>query len=294
MAQLLNSIERISNDHHSGSGEILKMYIELFKKTLQSEDLKSDDDRKRLLIKVIKQQESHNAFFIVRHFLKEIEIFFQSEHSALSEDLSEFIREYESAWKNVNDRISANAISNLQLANKTILLHSNSSTIKDLFRIQKKYASRIKIIQTESRPVMEGRLQAGYLARLGYNVKLITDASIARYAENIDMSILGADAIFKDFFINKCGSYLIALLCKEKNIPLWVLADSRKLWINQPQSQVNVTFHEEVKSPSEIWKNPPSGILAENYYFESIPNELVDFFITETGAYPGKEIQNLK
>jgi translation initiation factor 2B subunit (eIF-2B alpha/beta/delta family) len=73
-----------------------------------------------------------------------------------------------------------------------------------------------------------------------------------------------------------------------------VLADSRKLWINQPRSEVIETFQENMKPVSEIWRNLPPGILAENYYFESIPNTLVEFFITETGIYPGKEIYNLK
>ena len=139
-----------------------------------------------------------------------------------------------------------------------------------------------------------GKIQAQFLAGLGYNVTLITDASVALYADMIDMILLGSDAIYKEFFVNKTGSHLIALVSQEFGIPLYVLADSRKIWNKQDLTSLSQTISEDPKPPGEIWTDPPDGINPENYYFETIPNKWVDLFITESEAINGKEIRNLR
>ncbi len=283
-------LDEIINDHSSGSAEILNQCIDILKHHLGKGDLKSLKDKNSLLKNLKRLQESHKNFFIVQHFLKEIMGLLDSDHPNWNKYLSDLIREYELTWNDVNTRINLLAGSSINLINKTILLHSNSSTVKDLFSIRKTDASNIRIIQTESRPNMEGRIQAEFLAGLGYHVTLIADAAIGRYVGIVDMSILGADAIYPGFFVNKCGSLLIALVCHEKGVPLYVLTDSRKLWINQEQSTGIETFHEDIKPGNELWNNPPINILVENYYFESVPNRHVELFITESGKYPGVEI----
>ena len=95
--------------------------------------------------------------------------------------------------------------------------------------------------------------------------------------DDIDYAILGADRIYNDFFINKAGSYAIALLCREKSVPLYVLADSRKIL----NTNLPAGYKEKMRPAREIWGTPPSGITPVNYYFEAVPVDLITRLITE-------------
>jgi translation initiation factor 2B subunit (eIF-2B alpha/beta/delta family) len=187
------------------------------------------------------------------------------------------VKRYSDDWKDVNDRIVGNFIAKVSLKGKTVLLHSHSSAIISLFEKVREDAGNINIIQTESRPVYEGRLQAKRLAGQGYKVRLVTDTGFTPLLDDIDYAILGADRIYNDFFINKTGSYAIALLCREKAVPLYVLADSRKILnIDLPAG-----YKEKMRPAGEVWNSPPSGITPINYYFEAVPVDLITRLITE-------------
>jgi len=294
MTNLNEELDKIRDDHYSGSAEILQNYIDLLKHQYKKGDLRSSFDKNFILRNLEQLSKNHPTYFLVQHFVNEATTIIRTGRKEWDTNLSNFLKEYELIWKDVNTMIAAQTESSFQLVHKTILLHSNSSALKGLFRLNKPDAAKIRIIQTESRPQFEGRVQAEYLAGLGYNVTLITDASIALYADMIDMVLLGADAIYKEFFVNKTGSHLIALVSEENGVPLYVLADSRKIWNRQDHSRLSQTISEEPKPAGEIWHDPPKGINPENYYFETIPNKWVDLFITESEAINGKEIRNLK
>lgn len=294
MTTFNEELDKIRDDHYSGSAEILQQYIDLLRHQYKKGDLRSSIDKNFILRNLEQLRMNHPTYFLVQHFINEATQVIRSGKTEWDTNLSNFLKEYELTWKDVNRLIAARTESCFQLIHKTILLHSNSSALKSLFKLNRPDAAKIRIIQTESRPQTEGRIQAKYLADLGYHVTLITDASIALYADIIDMVLLGADAIYKEFFVNKTGSHLIALVSQEHGVPLYVLADSRKIWNKQDHSKLSQTISEEPKPGSEIWHNPPEGINLENYYFETIPNKWVDLFITESEAINGKEIRNLK
>ena len=294
MTTFNEELDKIKEDHYSGSAEILQQYIDLLKHQYKKGDLRSSID-KNFIIKNLEQlKKNHPTYFLVQHFVNEAILVIRTGKTEWDTNLFNFLKEYELTWKDVNKLIATQTESSFQLIHKTILLHSNSSALKSLMKFNRPDAAKIRIIQTESRPQTEGRVQAKYLAELGYHVTLITDASVALYADMIDMILLGADAIYKDFFVNKTGSHLIALVSQEFGVPLYVLADSRKIWNKQDHSSLSQTISEELKPASEIWNNPPEGINPENYYFETIPNKWVDLFITESESINGKEVRNLK
>ena len=338
MSEFSKELDKVWNDRHSGSVEILGKYVDLFKRFTDLKgqkihkqkqptdlyDLQTDQENRRpgplrnhpgksskydlpeknTLLNIIHASiKRHGSFLVVSHFLNEIVGFLESNRRNWQGDLAHLISNYEISWSNVNERIAETAGKLLDLSNKTILLHSNSSAIKSFFASQKTHALKISLIQTESRPLMEGRIQAEFLAHSGYKVKVIADSAIGRYAGIADMAVVGTDGIYSEYFVNKCGSLPIALICREKGIPLYVLADSRKIWpvseISNHNRQlkaikgkksvnrisIDEIFHEEIKPPDELWKNPPANVIVENYYFEIIPNKLVTLFITEKGSF---------
>ena len=173
-------------------------------------------------------------------------------------------------WAHIDERIALEFLEKVDLNSKTVLLHSNSRTVTTLLQVAKTQGIGCKIIQTESRPALEGRIQAGKISVMGFPVTLIADAAVALYIPKTDMAILGADSIGTSHFVNKIGSHSIALACKEKLKPVYVLADERK--------NSDHRIREEIKSEQELWSNAMKGIKVENYYFESVPSCLISEF----------------
>ena len=186
------------------------------------------------------------------------------------------------------------ALSFLDMSQKTILTHSQSSAVKEVFRLFPGNRKKIRIIQTESRPAYEGRLQAILLSKLGYEITLVTDVGFTRHLDEVNMILLGADSVYRDYFVNKAGSYALCLSGKNAGIPVYVLADSRKFWSILPPQRQEAGYIEAGKPPGEVWEDPPDGIQVENLYFERTPSAWVDGFITETDIMKPGQVENMK
>ena len=78
-----------------------------------------------------------------------------------------------------------------------------------------------------------------------------------------------ADAVYKDFFINKTGTLSIALTCKYYNIPSYVICDKRKIL------KSNYIIGNNKKYSQEISHRNDKNIVAENICFEKIPVRLM-------------------
>jgi translation initiation factor eIF-2B subunit delta len=142
--------------------------------------------------------------------------------------------------------------------------------------------------------MLEGRIQAVNIHKLGYEVKLVSDTGYARHLDRINMILLGADAIFRDYFVNKSGTYNICLAAKNSGIPVYVLADSRKFWFSLPPDHREPQYTESKKPGEELWADPYPGVDIENYYFEKIPVGWADGFITEKEILKSSQIQSLQ
>lgn len=275
-----SEITKIKSDRYSGSLIILNSVIESLSKFLNSDTQFTNIEFTYIIKDGLNAVRSiHNQFSALNTFLNEIERIINQYNNSIfdcREKLKLFIFAYNEKWKNVNSNIARNAFRNIDFKNKIIFLHSNSSTVSYIFRQMKERNIKAEVIQTESRPKCEGKIQAKHIASLGFNVTYIVDSAVGKYLTKVDLAIVGADAVFPKFFINKIGTGSLAVLCEKNNIPLYVLADSRKF-------EKEFTLTPERKKPSsEIWLNPMSkNITIENFYFESISNSLVTKFITE-------------
>lgn len=228
-------------------------------------------------------------FAVVSHFLDHLE--------NTTEDLTnvnkspnllfDFVKSYDSAWKNVNAKVAEMAIGNIQAEGKTILLHSNSSVILEFFRKLKNENNQVSVIQTESRPENEGRKQAEEIAALGFDVTFVVDSAAAFMVKEADLMITGADQVHPNFYVNKIGTYPLALACRDQDIPVYVMADSRKVSNEKADPETLMNNH---KPGSDIWENPPEKITPLNFYFESIPTGLVTKILTERDIIDGSEL----
>ena len=283
---IFKEIDKLLSDNRSGSSALLARLLDLLEEYHNDTGNYSIQDMKSILNRLI---DGFPGFLIYFHFyrafnnrLKVLEGY-RFPAREIMKEMSQFLLSYKSNWKDVNNRIAASVISNLDLKNKKVLLHSNSLTIRSVFNILCKKNICPDIIQTVSYPAKEGILQAKFLARKKLNITLITDASVSLHIPAIDCAILGADAIFEKSFVNKTGSMLIALACKYYNKDLYVFSDSRK---KTDSDMTSGTFFERLKNekekpPNEILSNAPENIHPSNRYFEEIPLSLVSRFFFE-------------
>jgi translation initiation factor 2B subunit (eIF-2B alpha/beta/delta family) len=294
--EFVASLKKIKQDKFSGSQRVLDDTIAAFHYFLKLDTEYTDMKLARYIKFALRGLlESHNQFALLRHFrdelLQEVEIFYATDKEerpkSLREQLLKKVESYYKTWRSVNDRISINALLNINFANKTVFLHSNSSTVRRLFDYIKKQKLNLEIIQTESRPKCEGKFQAEYFASHGFKVTYIVDSAAVKYLSRADFAVMGCDCIYENNFINKIGTKGIAIGCRTVGIPFYVITDSRKF------SKSEYLKPENKKPVSEIISGASSlPFVIENYYFESTPTEYITKLITESFVLEGEKIKD--
>jgi translation initiation factor 2B subunit (eIF-2B alpha/beta/delta family) len=138
----------------------------------------------------------------------------------------------------------------------------------------------VRVSCAESRPALEGRALATRLATAGIPVTMFGDAAIAEALAAADAVLVGADAVAPDWFLNKCGTRMLASAAAHRGIPVYVAATRDKF--------VGATIAARLRlregDAAEIWDAPPPGIEVRNPYFESTALELVTAVITDGGV----------
>ena len=181
--------------------------------------------------------------------------------------------------------------------NDTIMTHCNAGalatvaygTALGVVRAIKESGKNIKVIATETRPVMQGsRLTAFELKHEGIDVSLIPDTAVGYTMANglINKIVVGADRIVSTGHVfNKIGTYQIAIIAKQHNIPFYVAAPLSTFDLNSNTEDVVI----EQRKASEVTsignkKTAPDGINVINPAFDMTPPELISGIITEKGV----------
>ncbi len=153
---------------------------------------------------------------------------------------------------------------------------------------------KLGVYACETRPILQGaRLTAWELSREGLDVTLITD-NMAGYLMSqgiIQCVIVGADRIAINYDVaNKIGTYSLAVLAKEHQIPFYVAAPT-STFDNRVASGVDIEI--EQRGPEEVrqWgghKTAPEGVRIYNPAFDITPNHLISAIITDREVIRGK------
>lgn len=107
-----------------------------------------------------------------------------------------------------------------------LLTFSNSSSV---FNVVNRYKNMIKKVYcSHSLPLGEGKVLIKKLREAKINSTLIEDGEGAEYLRKIDFILIGADAIYQNFFINKIGTYQLTKLAKQFRKPVYVIAAKSK------------------------------------------------------------------
>jgi len=180
--------------------------------------------------------------------------------------------------------------------NDTIMTHCNAGalatvgygTALGVIRATKDSGKNIKVIATETRPVQQGsRLTAFELKHDGIDVSLIPDTAVGYIMANglVNKIVVGADRILRTGHVyNKIGTYQIATMAKQHNIPFYVAAPLSTFDMKSNPEDVII----EQRKASEVTgigdkKTAPDGIDVINPAFDMTPPELISGIITENG-----------
>lgn len=147
----------------------------------------------------------------------------------------------------------------------------------------------ISVYVDETRPFLQGsRLTAWEFARDGIPIQLITDNMAGHFLQQgaVDLVIVGADRIAANGdTANKIGTYTLALLAREHEVPFYVGAPTSTVDLSLP-SGADIPIEE--RSPEEVttWAGErvaPEGIGVANPAFDITPSKLITAIITERG-----------
>jgi translation initiation factor 2B subunit (eIF-2B alpha/beta/delta family) len=206
--------------------------------------------------------------------------------------LKELLEVFHERWKNVDRKTAEIAFQNFDFEDKTILLHGSDLNIQSLIELLNVNQKKFNIIQLVTLQDKAQKEQAKTISESNNKVTVIDDAGIGKFLTEIDVVLLGCDIIMHETFITKAGAHLIAAAAKSYDIPVFVLADSRKILNKKffPQSVLSTIIGKEEKSGAEIWKNPPENIEVIYNYIEEVPNHLITKFILEKDALSPYEL----
>lgn len=190
----------------------------------------------------------------------------------------------------------------------TILTHCNAGalatagygTALGVIRAAWEAGKKIQVFADETRPFLQGaRLTTWELKKENIPVTLITDNMAGYFMQKkaINLLIVGADRIASNGDVaNKIGTYTIAVLAKENQIPFYVAAPISTLDMtlkSGDQIPIEERDHKEV-----TWINnkriAPEGIQVLHPAFDVTPNKLIHAIITEKGIVRPPFKENLE
>ena len=158
---------------------------------------------------------------------------------------------------------------------------------------------RYRVFNTETRPFLQGaRLTAWEFQQLGIPSTLIVDSAAGMMMQSgqIDCVITGADRIAANGdTANKIGTYSLAVLAKENDIPFYVAAPISTIDLDLESGdriQIEQRPADEVLQLQGI-PTAPQGIPVMNPAFDVTPHRYVTAIITEAGIARPPYLQSL-
>jgi len=195
----------------------------------------------------------------------------------------------------------------LMPASGGVLTHCNAGalatcgygTALGVIRAAVEEGKKIHVYADETRPFLQGaRLTAWELMKDGIPTTVISDnmAGAVMKQGRIGAVVVGADRIAANGDVaNKIGTYSVAVLAKEHDIPFYVAAPFSTIDLETPDgSKIPI----EQRNPKEITHFAgkaitPEGVQVENPAFDVTPSKYVTAIVTERGIARAPYVESL-
>jgi methylthioribose-1-phosphate isomerase len=191
---------------------------------------------------------------------------------------------------------------------KTVLTHCNAGalatggygTALGVIRAAVAAGKNIDVFADETRPFLQGsRLTVWELQHDQIPTTLITDNMAGHFLKSgrIGCVIVGADRIAANGDVaNKIGTYSVAVLAKENNVPFYVAAPVSTLDLSLASGD-QIPIEERAAGEVTHYAGAPvapQGTPAKHPAFDVTPNRYVSAIITEKGIARAPYVESLK
>jgi len=180
-----------------------------------------------------------------------------------------------------------------------VLTHCNAGALATagygsalgVIRAAVEQGKRVRVLADETRPFLQGsRLTAWELVRDGIETTVIADSMAGPMMRDgeVDLVVVGADRIAANGDVaNKIGTYTVAVLAKEHQIPFYVAAPISTIDLSTPtgrQIPIEERDQREITHLKSL-RLTPEGALVRNPAFDITPHRLIAGIITERGIF---------
>jgi methylthioribose-1-phosphate isomerase len=183
--------------------------------------------------------------------------------------------------------------------NAGALATAGIGTALGVIRVAFEQGKHIHVLVPETRPYLQGaRLTAWELHRGGIPLTLITDNMVGHFLKTgkVGAIVTGADRIAANGdTANKIGTYQIAVLAKENNVPFYIaapistfdlsIADGEHIPIEE-RSAAEVTHIQGVRIAPDVHAAHPA--------FDVTPNRYIHAIFTERGVAKAPYVDSLR
>jgi methylthioribose-1-phosphate isomerase len=191
---------------------------------------------------------------------------------------------------------------------KTVLTHCNAGalatagfgTALGVIRAAVNSGKKIDVFADETRPFLQGaRLTAWELQRDGIETTIITDNMAGHFLKSgrIGCVVVGADRIAANGDVaNKIGTYSVAVLAKENNVPFYVAAPISTLDLTLASGDLIPIEERAGKEVTHVGgvHVAPDDIGVANPAFDVTPNRYITGIITERGVARAPYTESLR
>lgn len=178
-----------------------------------------------------------------------------------------------------------------------ILTHCNAGalatagygTALGVIRAAAESGKRVAVLADETRPFLQGaRLTAWELVKDGIDTTVITDnmAGAMMRQGRVDLVVVGADRVAANGdTANKIGTYTVAVLAKEHNIPFYVAAPISTIDLATPDGSHIPIEERNDREVTHVGSSrlTPEGARVRNPAFDVTPGRYVTAIVTERG-----------
>lgn len=188
----------------------------------------------------------------------------------------------------------------ITICNTGSLATGGHGTALGVIRSALELGKKIFVVSCETRPLLQGaRLTAWELQKDGIPFVLITDSMAGYYMikKGADLVIAGADRVAANGdTANKIGTYNLAVLAKEHNIPFFIAAPFSTI-DTEVKNGADIVIEERPSEEITKIKNQriaPERVDVWNPAFDVVPHTYITGIITEGGILRPPYGENIK
>lgn len=271
----------IRDDLQSGAAELALQGISAFRTLMGEAESESPDGMRAMLVEAAQTLvKAHPAMAPLFHLGNEVLLASRGGASTaeIVASVDGTLTKFETRLCESAEKIAEHAFK-LVPNGDMVFAYSFSSTVVSSLLNAKARGRVFRVLCTEARPSMEGRKLANVLSQAGVEVVHTFDSAMGLMLPQCRIALMGCDCVGRPGIVNKVGSWLLALACKEQGIPLVALAGTEKFVADERFFE----FEDFERPGAEVWADSPAGVRVQNKQYEPVPWNWISSVVTEHG-----------